>query len=165
MVKIETAENEVIDQEIKVEGVSNNFKRKSSDSDESSASANSRKKSKISEEKAKVLEEYAEQMNGMTPEQKNIVERLLWICDAQKDVHDLFVNKILEMTKENFISSELQMQHKRKCNNIGIKKISCKYCFKIIIKSEYDDHLKKCELDKAKGLHEGPAPKRPKILA
>ena len=104
-------------------------------------------------------------MDGMTPEQKRIVERLLWICDAQKDVHDSFVNEILEMTKENFISSELQMQHKRKCNNIGIKKISCKYCFKIIIKSEYDDHLKKCELDKAKGLHEGPAPKRPKILA
>ena len=100
MVKIETQENEVIDQEIKVEGVSNNFKRKSSDSDESSASANSRKKSKISEEKAKALEEYAEQMANMTPEQKKIVERLLWICEAQKDVHDSFVNEIFEITKK-----------------------------------------------------------------
>ena len=39
MVKIEIPENEVIDQEIKVEGVSNNSKRKSSDSEESSAIA------------------------------------------------------------------------------------------------------------------------------
>ena len=99
MVKIETPENEVIDQEIKVENISNNFKRKSSDSDES-ASANLRKKSKISEEKAKALEEYAEQMANMTPEQKKIVERLLWICEAQMDVHDSFVDKILEMLKD-----------------------------------------------------------------
>ena len=100
MVKIETPENEVIDQEIKVEGVSNNSKRKSSDSEESSAIAILSKKAKISEEKAKALEEYAEQMDGMTPEQKKIVERLLWICEAQMDVHDSFVDKILEMLKD-----------------------------------------------------------------
>ena len=40
-------------------------------------------------------------MDGMTPEQKKIVERLLWICEAQMDVHDSFVDKILEMVRLN----------------------------------------------------------------
>lgn len=70
-----------------------------------------------------------------------------------------------DVCKQVFISSELQKQHKMKCNNLGIKRISCRYCFKIFFKSEYDDHLKKCDLDKAKELHEQQAPKRPKILA
>ena len=91
MVKLETPENEVIDQEIKLEDVPNNIPSKTSDIDESNINAMSNKKAKISEEKAKALKEYAEQMDGMTPEQKKIVERLLWICAAQKDVHDSFV--------------------------------------------------------------------------
>ena len=70
-----------------------------------------------------------------------------------------------DVCKQSFISSELQKQHKMKCNNFGIKRISCRYCFQIFFKSEYDEHLKKCDLDKAKELHEQPAPKRSKILA
>ena len=76
MVKIEVPEapeaTEPIGQEneIKVEDVSNNSKRKSSEGEESNENPSSNKKIKITDEDI-------EQMKGMTPEQKRYVEGLL----------------------------------------------------------------------------------------
>ena len=41
-----------------------------------------------------------------------------------------------------FTSSEMLNLHQNRC------KTSCRYCFKILFKSKYKDHLKKCALEK-----------------
>ena len=96
MVKIEVPEapeaTEPIGQEneIKVEYVSNNSKRKSSEGEESNENPSSNKKIKITDEDI-------EQMKGMTPEQKRYVEGLLAQIDevttkwktSEKKLHDI----------------------------------------------------------------------------
>ena len=73
MVKIEVPEETepfVQENEIKIEDISNNSKRKSYEGDEPNENPNSNKKIKMTEEDL-------EQMKGMTPEQKRYVEGLL----------------------------------------------------------------------------------------
>ena len=70
MVKIEVPETIVQENEIKIEDISNNSKRKSYEGDEPNENPNSNKKIKMTDEDI-------EQMKGMTPEQKKYVEGLL----------------------------------------------------------------------------------------
>ena len=91
MVKIETFEQEptVKENEIKVEDVSNNSKRKSSEGEESNENPSSNKKIKMTEEDL-------EQMKGMTPEQKKYVEGLL----GKIDEYDFYLNAIIDKIEE-----------------------------------------------------------------
>ena len=70
MVKIEVPETIVQENEIKIEDISNNSKRKSSEGEDSNEDQSSNKKIKITDEDLN-------QMKGMTPEQKRYVEGLL----------------------------------------------------------------------------------------
>ena len=47
-----------------------------------------------------------------------------------------------------FTSSEMLNEHQIQCKLTRIMRISCRYCFKFVRKSEYNDHLKKCALEK-----------------
>ena len=93
MVKIEVPEETepfVQENEIKIEDISNNSKRKSSEGEESNENQSSSKK-------IKVTDEDIEQMKGMTPEQKRYVEGLLAQIDevstkwktSEKKLHDI----------------------------------------------------------------------------
>ena len=77
MVKIEVPEETepfVQENEIKIEDISNNSKRKSSEGEDSNEDQSSSKKIKITEEDL-------EQMKDMTPQQKKYVEGLLGKID------------------------------------------------------------------------------------
>ena len=47
-----------------------------------------------------------------------------------------------------FTSSDILNEHLNQCKRLGIKMLCCRYCFKFVLKSKYNDHLKKCALEK-----------------